>query len=211
METKPPEKKGILRKIKENVDDHDEQMQILGAMVRLGVVIWSGFIITLNYVELPMVKKTGASSDITFVASIFTGALATFGLSTGNKKSKRQTKTMKIVKPPTGFWLETQLTPDMMRYLWSQINKATINAKNRLVGHITSSLSVPDTEGIFTPYILNQCHHQKLTDKTVLSMNMWVNFQRKYEFNPLHKHSGLLSFVIWMKIPYNFEDEKTAR
>ena len=88
METKPPEKKGILRKIKENVDDHDEQMAILGAAVRLGVVIWSAFIITLNYVELPMVKKTGASSDITFVASIFTGALATFGLSTGNKKSK---------------------------------------------------------------------------------------------------------------------------
>jgi hypothetical protein len=87
-ENPPPKKKGILRKIKENVDDHDEQMQILGAMVRLGVVIWSGFIITLNYVELPMVKKTGASSDITFVASIFTGALATFGLSTGNKKSK---------------------------------------------------------------------------------------------------------------------------
>ena len=84
-----PEKKNILTKIKENVDDHEEQMQVLGAMVRLGVVIWSGFIITLNYVELPMVKKPlGASSDITFVASIFTGALATFGLSTGNKKSK---------------------------------------------------------------------------------------------------------------------------
>ena len=63
-------------------------MAVLGAIVRLGVVIWSGFIITLNYVELPMVKKTGASSDITFVASIFTGALATFGLSTGSKKSK---------------------------------------------------------------------------------------------------------------------------
>ena len=58
METRPPEKKGILKKIKENVDDHDEQMAILGAAVRLGVVIWSGFIITLNYVELPMVKKT---------------------------------------------------------------------------------------------------------------------------------------------------------
>ncbi len=72
MEAKPPEKKGMLRKIKENIDDHDEQMAVLGAIVRLGVVIWSGFIITLNYVELPMVKKTGASSDITFVASIFT-------------------------------------------------------------------------------------------------------------------------------------------
>ena len=87
-EQKPDiEKKGLLKKLKENVDDHDEQMAILGAMVRLGVLIWSGFIITLNYVELPMVKKpAGASSDITFVASIYTGALATFGLTSGNSK-----------------------------------------------------------------------------------------------------------------------------
>jgi len=48
MEGKPPEKKGLLTKLKENVDDHDEQMQVLGAAVRLGVVIWSGFIITLS-------------------------------------------------------------------------------------------------------------------------------------------------------------------
>ena len=92
METKPPEKKGLLTKLKENVDDHDEQMQVLGAAVRLGVVIWSGFIITLNYVELPMVKKSSASADITFVASIFTGALATFGLSTGNGKKNGEKK-----------------------------------------------------------------------------------------------------------------------
>ena len=96
METKPPEKKGLLTKLKENVDDHEEQMMILGAMVRLGVVIWSGFISTLNYVELPMVKKSNASADITFVASIFTGALATFGLSTGNgKKDKKEPTTPK--------------------------------------------------------------------------------------------------------------------
>ena len=82
--------KSFLKKLKENVDDHDEQMAILGAIVRLGVVVWSGFIITLNYVELPMVKKpVGASSDITFVASIFTGALATFGLSTGRTKGEK--------------------------------------------------------------------------------------------------------------------------
>ena len=92
--TPDEENKNILKKIKENVDDHEEQMAILGAMVRLGVVIWSGFIITLNYVELPMVKKPlGASSDITFVASIFTGALATFGLSTGNSKKNGNTTT----------------------------------------------------------------------------------------------------------------------
>ena len=96
METKPPEKKGLLTKLKENVDDHEEQMAVLGAAVRLGVVIWSGFIITLSYVELPIVKKSATAGDITFVASIFTGALATFGLSTGNgngKKNNGETKT----------------------------------------------------------------------------------------------------------------------
>ena len=90
MERKPEEKKGLFTKLKENIDDHEEQMQILGAMVRLGVVIWSGFIITLNYVELPMVKKSNTSADITFVASVFTGALATFGLTTGNGKKDKE-------------------------------------------------------------------------------------------------------------------------
>ena len=94
MERKPEEKKGLFTKLKENIDDHEEQMQILGAMVRLGVVIWSGFIITLNYLELPMVKQSNTSADITFVASVFTGALATFGLTTGNgKKEKEKPKT----------------------------------------------------------------------------------------------------------------------
>jgi len=101
METKPPEKKGLLTKLKENVDDHEEQMAILGATVRLGVVIWSGFIITLNYVELPMVKKSNASADITFVASIFTGALATFGLSTGNGKKNGNGSSTTPTKPKT--------------------------------------------------------------------------------------------------------------
>ena len=90
MEAKIEEKpKGFFGKLKENVDDHEEQMVILGAMVRLGVVIWSGFIITLNYVELPMVRKS-PGGDITFPASIFTGALATFGLTTGNGNGKKE-------------------------------------------------------------------------------------------------------------------------
>jgi len=87
MEGKQEEKKGILNKIKDGIEDQDAQIQILGTFVRLGVVVWSGFIITLNYLELPVVKKSG-NSDITFVASVFTGALATFGLSTGNSKDK---------------------------------------------------------------------------------------------------------------------------
>ena len=86
MEGKPPEEKekGLLGKLKDAAEDQEHQIQILGTFVRLGVVVWSGFIITMNYVELPIVKKSG-NSDITFVASVFTGALATFGLTTGNK------------------------------------------------------------------------------------------------------------------------------
>ena len=84
------EGKGLLKKLKDGIEDQEAQIQILGTFVRLGVVVWSGFIITLNYVELPMIKKSG-NSDITFVASVFTGALATFGLTTGNKDGKSKT------------------------------------------------------------------------------------------------------------------------
>ena len=89
-EKKEGEKKGILGKLKDAAEDQEHQIQILGTFVRLGVVVWSGFIITLNYVALPMIKKSG-NSDITFVASVFTGALATFGLTTGNKDGKGKT------------------------------------------------------------------------------------------------------------------------
>ena len=84
MEGEKKKEKGILGKLKEVAEDKEHQIEVLGTFVRLGVVVWSGFIITMNYVEIPMIKKAG-NSDITFVASVFTGALATFGLTTGNK------------------------------------------------------------------------------------------------------------------------------
>jgi hypothetical protein len=47
-----------------------------------------------------------------------------------------------------------------------------------------------------------------LTKPLPLSLtSLWVNFQKKYEFNPLHNHSGMMSFVIWSKIPYDIQDE----
>ena len=90
MEAKEkPERKNIISKLKDVAEDKEHQIEILGTFVRLGVVVWSGFIITMNYVDLPMVKKTGSSSDITFVASIFTGALSTFGLTTGKNGNSK--------------------------------------------------------------------------------------------------------------------------
>jgi len=81
-ETKPEKSKGLIGKLKDIGEEKEHQLEVLGTLVRLGVVVWSGFIITMNYVDIPMVKKSG-NSDITFVASVFTGALATFGLTTG--------------------------------------------------------------------------------------------------------------------------------
>ena len=99
MEEKEPKKKGLISKLKDAAEDKEHQIEILGTFVRLGVVVWSGFIITMNYVDIPMVKKAG-NSDITFVASVFTGALATFGLTTGkNGGSKTPTNCPMANKP----------------------------------------------------------------------------------------------------------------
>ena len=101
MEGKPPEekKKGLIGKLKDAAEDKEHQIEVLGTFVRLGVVVWSGFIITMNYIDIPMVKKSG-NSDITFLASVFTGALATFGLTTGkNGGSKTPTNCPMANKP----------------------------------------------------------------------------------------------------------------
>jgi hypothetical protein len=83
--TDEPKKKNPLQKLKEGLDDKEEQLQVLSTFVRLGVVIWSGFILTLNYVELPGLGKQ-ERIDPTFIASVFTGALASFGLETAKKR-----------------------------------------------------------------------------------------------------------------------------
>ena len=81
-----PKKKGPLGKLKDAVDDKEEQLLILSTFVRLGVMIWSGAILTLNYVEIPGYKQE-QKIDPTFIASVFTGVLATFGVQVGNKKN----------------------------------------------------------------------------------------------------------------------------
>ena len=82
-----PKKKGPFGKLKEAVDDKEEQLLILSTFVRLGVMIWAGAILTLNYVEIPGYKQE-QKIDPTFIASVFTGVLATFGVQAGNGKKK---------------------------------------------------------------------------------------------------------------------------
>ena len=79
--------KGPLGKLKEAVDDKEEQLQYLGTLIRVIVLIWSAGILTLNYVKIPG-YDAGEKIDPTFIASVFTGTLATFGVQTGGKKKK---------------------------------------------------------------------------------------------------------------------------
>jgi len=97
MEGKETEEKGFIGKVKDIAEDKEHQIEFLGTVVRLGVVVWSGFIITMNYIDIPMVKKSG-NSDITFVASVFTGALATFGLTTGKNGSSKTPTNCPMIK-----------------------------------------------------------------------------------------------------------------
>ena len=85
-ETKDDEKKkGVFGKVKDAIlPDPDEQAAIVSTFVRLGVLVWSGGILTLNYVAIPGVPQQ--KIDPTFIASVFTGVLASFGIQTASKK-----------------------------------------------------------------------------------------------------------------------------
>ena len=84
-EKKDEKKKGVLGKMKDAIlPDQEEQAAIISTMVRIGVLVWSGGILTLNYVAIPGVPQQ--KIDPTFIASVFTGVLSSLGIQTASKK-----------------------------------------------------------------------------------------------------------------------------
>ena len=80
------DEKGALGKLKDAIlPDAEEQAAIVSTFVRLGVLVWSGGILTLNYVAIPGVPQQ--KIDPTFIASVFTGVLASFGIQTAKNKN----------------------------------------------------------------------------------------------------------------------------
>ena len=80
-----PKKKGLFGKVKAAIlPDAEEQAAIISTFVRITVLAWSGGILTLNYVAIPGVPQQ--KIDPTFIASVFTGVLASFGIQTASKK-----------------------------------------------------------------------------------------------------------------------------
>ena len=85
VEETKEEKKGFFAKAKDAIlPDPEEQAAIISTFVRITVLAWSGGILTLNYVAIPGVPQQ--KIDPTFIASVFTGVLASFGIQTASKK-----------------------------------------------------------------------------------------------------------------------------
>lgn len=104
-----------------------------------------------------------------------------------------------------------------------QLLKGKIGQQSRLAGNIKEEWNMDQSIPLFNSYILNlinksdfhlnylKTERKKFNDENkvpLLQLNhLWVNFQKKYEFNPVHNHSGLFSFVIFVKIPYDLKKE----
>jgi len=140
----------------------------------------------------------------------------------------KEEKEMMIVsaKAPTelGGWLETQLPELTMKRLQEYIETAKkdpILNNSMLAGNITKSLVLKDKDDWFFQNILSiligefKKHYPEYTGRIgILSKaapyclsTFWVNFQKENEFNPLHNHSGVFSFVIFVKIPTDWREQ----
>lgn len=122
--------------------------------------------------------------------------------------------------------LYTRFSPNDLSPIWEEVNEIKNNfssfakVNSALAGNIEHeynlSKSLEYTERLMTPFLEQYkrvCGYGSnqpiLTQNIPLSLtDLWVNFQKKYEFNPPHIHTSFLSFVIWLEIPYDIKDEK---
>ena len=135
-------------------------------------------------------------------------------------------------------WLEVKLTDEHMKYLWKIVKKGEERGRDMkptLAGNISTSFALDDENHYFTSEVLMPLtrHYENvfpggvepnpsegmdsngnrlIPTRVSLSLeSFWANYQYKHEFNPVHDHGGAFSFVIWMKIPYNCEEQKKIK
>ena len=123
-------------------------------------------------------------------------------------------------------WLDLRLSEKVMNYLWDIINIPAVqqtSAKTELAGNISKSSYIQDKDNWFYENVLKQCvetiyykkwdnyynvHVTKSVPAPVFSLKeLWVNYQKQHEFNPVHNHAGMFSFVVFMKIPTHWKEQ----
>jgi hypothetical protein len=122
--------------------------------------------------------------------------------------------------------MEGKLPEDTVDSLWKLIEeskKQPEDMKFDLAGNISSSIRLDSNSPLIEDFVKNII--PIYIDQTIKSYgapwrttmregqgwnleSLWVNFQKKHEFNPPHDHSGIYSFVIWMQIPTSYAEQK---
>ena len=139
-----------------------------------------------------------------------------------NLFKKSDDEKIKAVRPKNFGWLEKKLSNKEMEFLWRCIDNRKKSFKHRLAGQIHESNVLVDKGDWFwqhTLYPLCKEYFQEFgnlgSDTPVnqrhpyFLQSFWVNYQKQGEFNPIHDHNGVYSFVVWMKIPTrHFEQNK---
>ena len=128
---------------------------------------------------------------------------------------------IKPIYPGNLGWLEYKLNTKEMDYVWRCIENKKDNCNSSLAGNISSSYHLMDRGDWFFINVISPLMRTygdefenlgKIIPTSIFHpyhMNKWwVNYQKQTEFNPHHDHGGIYSFVIWMKIPYNYEEQK---
>jgi hypothetical protein len=123
---------------------------------------------------------------------------------------------------PNIGWLETEVPESFRPAVLQAIEKPGEDYRRALAGHTSEAYLLPDLGGggafemwlidlakqydeCFPAYANTICHHKGVMDLRL--DDVWVNFSKQHDFNPMHWHGGVFSFVIWTAIPYKAEDE----
>ena len=130
-------------------------------------------------------------------------------------------KSVKSVCPPNLGWIESTLEQNEVDFLWEAIKRSERNMKSDLAGNIDSSYKINDKNNWFFYNVLMKLGFLYEKEFANLGWNyptpnkhpyyldsFWVNYQKQHEFNPIHHHKGVYSFVIFLQIPTNYEDQK---
>ena len=130
------------------------------------------------------------------------------------------------IPPSTGF-LEINLDQSIIKYLWKIIKISKIHKEDfkwKLVGNINQSFGLTDENDYFYQTVccplvqhfrkqnfgkdpIDRRQVEMSLDTPLLLTELWVNYQYQTEFNPFHHHGGIYSFAIWLKIPYDWNDQ----
>lgn len=132
---------------------------------------------------------------------------------------------LQAVCPPNLGWLQLRLNKEEVDFLWECVDHRQHSIKPELVGNISGSYSITDEDSWFFNNTLLPlcCAYAKcfgnLGDKfncvdkyhPYFLKAFWVNYQLQHEFNPVHWHDGVYSFVIWLKIPTKFSEQNKRK